>query len=82
MRRRRSTRRSEPPPTSPEGPDGGPRGGQAVEIYRKTADRSEVARLIIQARDYEAHVMEGGSEAWIAQGLRFTTPDDQPCRVT
>ena len=25
MRRRRSTRRSEPPPTSPEGPDGGPR---------------------------------------------------------
>jgi acyl-[acyl-carrier-protein] desaturase len=28
-RRRRSTRRGEPPPTSPEGPDGGPRGGQA-----------------------------------------------------
>jgi hypothetical protein len=30
---------------------------------------------------YEAHVMEGGSEAWVVQGLSFTTPDGQPGRV-
>lgn len=43
-------------------------------IYGKTANRIEVARLMLQARGYEAHVMEGGSEAWVAQGLPFTTP--------
>ena len=48
--------------------------GRPVVIYDKTATRSEVARLMLQARGYEAHVMEGGSEAWVAQGLPFTTP--------
>jgi rhodanese-related sulfurtransferase len=55
--------------------------GRPVVIYGKTANRSEVARLMLQARGYEAHVMEGGSEAWVAQGLPFTTPDGQPGRV-
>lgn len=55
--------------------------GRPVVIYGKTANRSEVARLMLQARGYEAHVMEGGSEAWVAQGLLFTTPDGQPGRV-
>lgn len=36
---------------------------------------------MLQARAYEGHVMEGGSEAWVAQGLPFTTPDGQPGRV-
>lgn len=55
--------------------------GRPVVIYGKTANRSEVARLMLQARGGEAHVMEGGSEAWVAQGLPFTTPDGQPGRV-
>ena len=55
--------------------------GRPVEIYGKTVIRREVARLILQSRGYEAHVMEGGSEAWVAQGLPFTTPDGQPGRV-
>ena len=43
-------------------------------IDGKSANRIEVARVMLQARGYEAHVMEGGSEAWVAQGLPFTTP--------
>ena len=52
--------------------------GRPVVIYGKTANRSDVARLMLQARGYGAHVMEGGSETWVAQGLPFTTPDRQP----
>jgi hypothetical protein len=50
-------------------------------IYGQTANRSEVARLMLQPRGYEAHVMGGGSEAWVAQALPVTTPDGQPGRV-
>jgi hypothetical protein len=70
--------------------------GRPVVIYGQTANRSEVARLMLQPRGYEAHVMEGvarpGSprpcpsppptaEAWVAQALPVTTPDGQPGRV-
>jgi rhodanese-related sulfurtransferase len=55
--------------------------GRPVVIYGKTANRSEVAGLMLQARGYETHVMEGGSEARVAQGLPFTTPDGQSGRV-
>lgn len=54
--------------------------GRPVVIYDKDR-KSDVARLMLQARGYEAHVMEGGSESWVAQGLPFTTPDGQPGRV-
>jgi rhodanese-related sulfurtransferase len=52
-----------------------------VVIYCRTANRSEVARAMLEARGVEAHVMEGGSENWVAQGLPFTTPDGRPGRV-
>src|SRR5919106_6081113 len=52
-----------------------------VVIYCRTANRSEVARLMLEARGFEAHVMAGGSEAWVAEGLPFTTPDGRPGRV-
>jgi rhodanese-related sulfurtransferase len=52
-----------------------------VVIYCKTANRSEVARLMLEARGFEAHVMAGGSEAWVSEGLPFTTPDGGPGRV-
>lgn len=55
--------------------------GKPVVIYCRTANRSEVARAMLEARGYEAHVMAGGSESWVAEGLPFTTPEGQPGRV-
>ena len=52
-----------------------------VVVYCKTANRSEVARLMLEARGYRAHVMAGGSEAWVQEGLPFTAPDGSPGRV-
>jgi rhodanese-related sulfurtransferase len=52
-----------------------------IVIYCRTANRSEVARLMLEARGFEASVMEGGSEAWVAEGLPFTAPDGSPGRV-
>ena len=52
-----------------------------VVIYCRTASRSEVARLMLEARGFEAHVMAGGSEAWVGEGLPFTTPEGRPGRV-
>jgi hypothetical protein len=55
-----------------------------VVIYGKTANRSEVARLMLQARGYEAHVMEGGTGAWVAQGAALHHPrrPARPRRLT
>jgi rhodanese-related sulfurtransferase len=55
--------------------------GRPVVIYCRTANRSEVAKLMLEARGFDASIMEGGSEAWVAEGLPFTTPDGQPGRV-
>ncbi|MGH2655088.1 MAG: rhodanese-like domain-containing protein [Actinomycetota bacterium] len=52
-----------------------------VVVYCRTANRSEVAKLMLEARGFDASVIEGGSEAWVAEGLPFTTPDGQPGRV-
>jgi rhodanese-related sulfurtransferase len=52
-----------------------------VVIYCRTANRSEVARLMLEAKGFQTHVMAGGSEAWVAEGLPFTTPDGRPGRL-
>jgi rhodanese-related sulfurtransferase len=52
-----------------------------VVIYCRTANRSEVAGLMLEARGFDVSVIEGGSEAWVAEGLPFTTPDGHPGRV-
>ncbi len=52
-----------------------------VVVYCSTANRSEVARLMLEARGYEARVMSGGSEAWVEEGLPFTAPDGSPGRL-
>jgi rhodanese-related sulfurtransferase len=52
-----------------------------VVIYCRTANRSEVARLMLEARGFQASVLQGGSEAWVAEGLPFTTPDGRPGRL-
>lgn len=52
-----------------------------VVAYCKTANRSEVARLMLRAKGFDAATMEGGSEAWTGEGLPFTTPTGEPGRV-
>jgi rhodanese-related sulfurtransferase len=52
-----------------------------VVIYCRTANRSEVARLMLEARGFQAEVIEGGSEAWVAEGLPFIAPDGRPGRI-
>jgi rhodanese-related sulfurtransferase len=51
-----------------------------VVIYCRTANRSEVARLMLEARGFEASVMEGGGEAWEAEGLPLVRSDGRPGR--
>jgi 3-mercaptopyruvate sulfurtransferase SseA len=52
--------------------------GRPEVIYEKTANWSEIAGLMLQARGYETHVMEGGSEAWVAQGLHHPRRPARP----
>src|SRR5436190_7519841 len=41
----------------------------------RSGNRSELAALMLQARGFEAHNMEGGMEAWEAAGLPFSAED-------
>ena len=49
-----------------------------VVAYCKTANRSEVARLMLRAKGFDAATMEGGGEAWVEEGLPFPTPAGEP----
>ncbi len=49
-----------------------------VVTYCRTANRSEVARLMLQAQGYEAYTMEGGGQTWEAEGRPLTTPAGDP----
>jgi rhodanese-related sulfurtransferase len=55
--------------------------GRPVVAVCKTGNRSEVAALMLRARGYEAHNLEGGSEEWVEAGLPFVTDDGAPGRV-
>jgi rhodanese-related sulfurtransferase len=52
-----------------------------VVAYCKTANRSEVARLMLRAKGFDAATMEGGGVAWVEQGLPFPTPTGEPGRI-
>lgn len=52
-----------------------------VVAYCKTANRSEVARLMLRAKGFDAATMEGGGEAWVTEGLPFPTPQGEPGSV-
>src|SRR5687768_1262195 len=49
-----------------------------VVAYCKTANRSEVARLMLRAKGFEAATMEGGGEAWVQEGLPFPAATGEP----
>jgi rhodanese-related sulfurtransferase len=52
-----------------------------VVVVCRSGNRSELATMMFQARGFEAYNLEGGMEAWEADGLPFTAPDGSPGRV-
>ena len=52
-----------------------------VVVVCRMGNRSGVATEMFRARGFDAHNLEGGMEAWEAEGLPFTAPDGSPGRV-
>lgn len=52
-----------------------------VVAYCRSGSRSEVAKLLLQAKGFEAYNLESGSEGWVAEGLPFDAADGSPGRV-
>ena len=52
-----------------------------VVVICRTGNRSELATMMLQARGFEAHNLEGGMEAWAREGLPYSAPDGSPGRV-
>ena len=52
-----------------------------VAVICRTGNRSELATMMLQARGYDAHNVEGGMEAWQAAGLPFEAADGSAGRV-
>ena len=52
-----------------------------VAVICRTGNRSELASLMLQARGFDAHNVQGGMEAWDAAGYEYSAPDGAPGRV-
>lgn len=52
-----------------------------VVVVCRSGNRSELGMLMLQARGFEAHNLEGGLELWIQEGLPLSTPEGAPGRV-
>lgn len=52
-----------------------------VVLVCRSGNRSELATMMLQARGYDAHNLEGGMEAWARAGLPFSTPGGEPGEV-
>ena len=52
-----------------------------VAVICRTGNRSELATMMLQARGFEAHNVEGGMEEWAREGLPFSAPDGSVGRV-
>jgi rhodanese-related sulfurtransferase len=52
-----------------------------IVVICRSGNRSELATMMFQARGFEAHNLEGGIEAWVADGLPIAAPDGSPGRV-
>ena len=55
--------------------------GRPVVVVCKTGNRSELAALMLQARGYEAHNLEGGTERWAGSGYPIVATGGGPGRV-
>jgi rhodanese-related sulfurtransferase len=63
------------------GPVDGLDPGKPVVVVCRSGNRSELATLMLQARGFDAHNLEGGMEDWAREGLPFSTPEGAPGRV-
>jgi rhodanese-related sulfurtransferase len=52
-----------------------------IVVICRSGNRSELATMMLQARGFEAHNLEGGIEAWVADGLPIERSDGAPGRV-
>ena len=52
-----------------------------VVVFCRSGNRSELAALMLRARGFDAHNLEGGAERWVAAGLPFVAADGSPGRV-
>lgn len=52
-----------------------------VVVICRSGNRSELATMMLQARGFDAHNLEGGIEAWVADGLPIVAQDGTPGRV-
>ena len=52
-----------------------------VVVICRSGNLSELATMMFQARGFDAHNLEGGIEAWVADGLPIAAPDGSPGRV-
>ena len=55
--------------------------GKPVVVVCRSGNRSELGTLMLQARGFDAHNLEGGMEEWEREGLPFSTPEGGPGRV-
>jgi len=54
---------------------------RSVAVICRSGNRSELATMMFQARGFEAYNVEGGMEAWAAEGLPLEATDGSPGRV-
>jgi rhodanese-related sulfurtransferase len=52
-----------------------------VVVVCRVGNRSELGAIMLQARGFEAHNLEGGLEAWERSGLPLKTPGGEPGQV-
>jgi len=52
-----------------------------VVAYCRSGSRSELAKLLLQSRGFEAYNLEAGTEGWVAEDLPFVAQDGSPGRV-
>ncbi len=52
-----------------------------VVVVCKTGNRSELAALMLQARGFDAHNLEGGTESWVTARLPIVASEGGPGRV-
>ena len=52
-----------------------------VAVVCRVGNRSELATLILRARGYDAHNLEGGMERWAAAGLPYVASDGGTAQV-
>jgi rhodanese-related sulfurtransferase len=52
-----------------------------IAVICRSGNRSELATMMLQARGFDATNLEGGIEAWVADGLPIEGPDGAPGRV-